>query len=299
MERGLLNKSQYNETPETSNRQKVGSLLNKVPAITLMFWVTKLVSTALGESVSDFSTQIFGMQNQGLGELFTVAWSLGLFAIMLTLQFRSKKYNPFYYWTSVALLAVFGTFSADTLKALTGLHYLETTIIFLVLTIVGFVGWYLTTHDLSIHRITNHRQEAFYWITVAFTFMLGTAAGDWFATYRTGGYNVDPTGLGLGFLNTGIILTVVFLALVGYRLFAKPRENSGIEIFTFWAAYVLTRPIGASFADYLGYDFMKGVLGNNWMSVIGLIVFALTLVYMYRDNKRRDNGIISQDDKAA
>lgn len=252
-------------------------VLNKVPGITLLFWLTKLISTGLGESVSDFSSQIFGQQNGNLGELFTVAWSLGLFAIFLTLQFRSDRYRPVYYWASVALLAVFGTFSADTFKSITGLHYMETTLIFGVLMVISFAAWYLTTHDLSIHHITTAKKEGFYWLTVAFSFMLGTAAGDWFATARVGGYNVDPTGLGLGFLNTGLILGAVFVALIAYRLVMKPQQNSVAEITTFWLAYILTRPVGASFADYFGYNFHNGFLGNQGMSVIWIVLFAICL----------------------
>ncbi|WP_461242877.1 COG4705 family protein [Secundilactobacillus muriivasis] len=252
-------------------------VLNKVPGITLLFWLTKLISTGLGESVSDFSSQIFGQQNGNLGELFTVAWSLGLFAIFLTLQFRSDRYRPVYYWASVALLAVFGTFSADTFKTITGLHYMETTLIFGVLMVISFAAWYLTTHDLSIHHITTAKKEGFYWLTVAFSFMLGTAAGDWFATARVGGYNVDPTGLGLGFLNTGLILGAVFVALIAYRVVMKPQQNSVAEITTFWLAYILTRPVGASFADYFGYNFHNGFLGNQGMSVIWIVLFAICL----------------------
>ncbi|WP_155432338.1 COG4705 family protein [Secundilactobacillus folii] len=252
-------------------------LLNKVPAITLLFWLAKLISTGLGESVSDYSSQIFGQQNQGLGELFTVGWSLSLFAIFLTLQFRSNRYRPVYYWLSVALLAVFGTFSADTFKSLTGLHYMETTAIFGALMLVSFAAWYLSTKDLSIHHITSHKKEAFYWLTVAFSFMLGTAAGDWLATARTGGYNVDPTGLNLGFLNTGLILGAVFIAILAYRAIRRPAQNSVSEIATFWLAYILTRPVGASFADYFGYDFHNGFLGNQGMSVIWLALFAVSL----------------------
>lgn len=252
-------------------------VLNKVPGITLLFWLTKLISTGLGESVSDFSSQIFGQQNGNLGELFTVAWSLGLFAIFLTLQFRSDRYRPVYYWASVALLAVFGTFSADTFKTITGLHYMETTLIFGVLMVISFAAWYLTTHDLSIHHITTAKKEGFYWLTVAFSFMLGTAAGDWFATARVGGYNVDPTGLGLGFLNTGLLLGAVFVALIAYRVVMKPQQNSVAEITTFWLAYILTRPVGASFADYFGYNFHNGFLGNQGMSVIWIVLFAICL----------------------
>lgn len=252
-------------------------ILNKVPQITILFWLTKLISTGLGESVSDWSSQLFGQQNSGLGELFTVAWSLGLFIVCLTMQMKAKRYRPTFYWLSVALLAVFGTFSADTFASLTGLHYRETTLIFGLLMLLSFIGWYLSTHDLSVHHITNIKKEAFYWLTVAFSFMLGTAAGDWFATAAKGGYNADPTGLGLGFLNTGLLFGAVFVILVGYRLIAKPKQNGIMEIVTFWLAYILTRPIGASFADYFGYNFHNGFLGNQGMSVIWLILFAILL----------------------
>jgi len=267
-------------------------MLNKVPAITLLFWLTKLISTGLGESVSDYSSQIFGQQNGTLGELFTVGWSLGLFAIFLTLQFRSERYRPTFYWLSVALLAVFGTFSADTFKSLTGLHYMETTAIFAALMLVSFGLWYRATHDLSIHHITTHTKEAYYWLTVAFSFMLGTAAGDWLATARSGGYNVDPTGLNLGFLNTGLILGAVFLGLLAYRAIRRPAMNSVGEIVTFWLAYSLTRPVGASFADYFGYDFHNGYLGNQGMSLIWLALFAVclgvTLVHQSTPTIRQD-----------
>ncbi|MFT8909071.1 MAG: hypothetical protein ABF908_09535 [Lentilactobacillus diolivorans] len=261
-------------------------LENKVPEITALFWVSKLISTMLGESASDFSSQIFGQQNQSLGELVTVGWSLSLFLIFLYLQMRADKYQPIFYWNSVGLLAVFGTFSADTLKSLTGLHYAETTLIFFVLMLGFFIAWYVTTKDLSIHHITSRIKEAFYWLTVAATFMLGTAAGDWFATARTGGYNVDPTGLGLGFLNTGLILGAVFLSILAYRAYLRPKENSFIEIATFWFAYILTRPVGASFADYFGYNFDKGILGNQWMTVIGLGLFTIAVIAL----SKRDQG---------
>ncbi|MFC6259877.1 COG4705 family protein [Levilactobacillus fujinensis] len=259
--------------------------LSKVPLITGLFWLAKMISTGLGESLSDYSSQLFGQQNSGLGEAFTVAWSLGLFAVFLTCQLRSDRYRPVYYWLSIALLAVFGTFSADTLKSITGLHYLETTLIFAGLLLISFGAWYLKNHDLSIHHITTSTNESFYWLTVAFSFMLGTAAGDWLATARTGGYNVDPTGMGWGFLNTGLILGAVFLGLLAYRHWGKPEMNGFMEIISFWLAYILTRPIGASFADYFGYDFAGGVLGNLGMSLIWLVAFAGVLTVIVRQHQ--------------
>ncbi|MFC6180648.1 COG4705 family protein [Lactiplantibacillus daowaiensis] len=267
--------------------QKELTAASKVPLITGLFWLAKMISTGLGESLSDYSSQIFGQQNGNLGEWFTVGWSLSLFAIFLTLQMRSKRYRPLYYWLSVALLAVFGTFSADTLKSITGLHYLETTLIFGGLLLASFGAWYLKEHDLSIHHITTATNEGFYWVTVAFSFMLGTAAGDWLATARSGGYNVDPTGLGLGFLNTGLILGALFLLLLAYRAWGKPRLNSGLEISSFWLAYILTRPVGASFADYFGYDFAGGVLGNLGMSLIWLVAFTVVLTVIIRLDQKQ------------
>lgn len=271
-------------------------MLNKVPAITLLFWLTKLISTGLGESVSDFSSQIFGQANANLGELFTVGWSLGLFAIFITMQVKSNRYRPFFYWMSIALLAVFGTFSADTFKSLTNLHYLETTLIFGGLTIAGFIGWYFSTRDLSIHRIVTIRKELFYWLTVAFSFMLGTAAGDWMATANAGGFNADPTGLGLGFLNTGLILGVIFLAILAYRQFSHPKINGIGEITSFWLAYVLTRPIGASFADYFGYKFNGGFLGNQGMSLIWIFLFTicLTIIIVHEATASRTTKMQSE-----
>lgn len=259
------------------------TLENKVPAITMIFWLAKLISTMLGESASDFSTQLFGQTNQTLGELFTVGWSFSLFLIFLSLQMHTNKYQPIFYWNSVGLLAVFGTFSADTLKSLTGLHYVETTLIFAALLIIFFAAWYITTKDLSIHRIISRTQETFYWLTVAATFMLGTAAGDWLATSRSGGYNVDPSGLGLGFLNTGLLLGSLFVMIVAYRLIFRPKENGFAEIASFWLAYTLTRPVGASFADYFGYNFDKGILGNAGMTVIGLILFSVAVIILNKN----------------
>ncbi|GAB6093151.1 membrane protein [Furfurilactobacillus curtus] len=255
---------------------------SKVPLITGGFWLAKLISTGLGESVSDFSVGIFGQKNQVAGAIFTVVWSLGLFSFFLIRQLRNDRYQPINYWLSVALLAVFGTFSADGFKAVTGLHYFETTMIFFVLMLASFAVWYSQSHDLSIHHITSRLNEVFYWLTVAFSFMLGTAAGDWMASSRSGAYNIDTSSLGLGFLNTGLLLGAIFLVLVAFRRFGKPTQNGLPEIISFWAAYALTRPIGASFADYFGYDFHGGVLGNRGMSLIWFVAFVIVLTVIVK-----------------
>ncbi|MFC4651703.1 hypothetical protein ACFO26_02140 [Lactococcus nasutitermitis] len=248
---------------------------NKVPAIGLLFWATKLISTGQGESISDFSAGIFGHGNQVLSTAFTLIWSIALFVFFLRKQLKSDRYRPFYYWLSVALLAVFGTIFADGLTAVFGLSHLIVTLIFLVLMVLSFASWYFVTGNLSIHKIMSLKSELFYWLTVMFSFALGTAAGDWLAY---------PMGLGL--LNTGLLLGVVFLFIVGFRYFVRPRENSFIEILSFWAAYALTRPIGASFADYFGYKWLGGILGNKGMSLVWLILFiGLMIVMLVREHR--------------
>ena len=265
---------------------------NKVPAIGLMFWLTKLISTGQGESISDWSSQLFGQKNQIIGAIFTIAWSLILFGVFLYMQLKSEKYRPIFYWMSVALLAVFGTILADGLSGILGISHLITTLVFAICMMACFLIWHRTTGTISIHNISSLRTEICYWLTVMFSFAMGTALGDWFADSKTG-YNPDPFGLGLGLLNTGLILGLVFLVILAYRFFVKPKENSFVEILTFWMAYILTRPVGASFADYFGYDWKGGILGNRGMSTIWLVSFiilmTITLKQFYKNQGK--NGI--------
>ncbi|MFC4651701.1 hypothetical protein ACFO26_02130 [Lactococcus nasutitermitis] len=262
---------------------------SKVPLIGGLFWATKLISTGQGESLSDFSSQIFGQQHAVMGDIFTIGWSLILFGLFLFMQLRSEKYRPIFYWLSVALLAVFGTNLADDLANGLGLSHMITAGIFAVGMIISFVSWHHSTGDLSIHHITTLKQEIYYWITVMFSFALGTAVGDWLAD-TTGGFNPDPFGLGLGLLNTGLILGAIFLALFIYRFVARPKNNTFAEILTFWLAYILTRPVGASFADYFGYDFHAGFLGNKGMSIIWLSLFVILMSATLREYHKKENN---------
>lgn len=267
---------------------------NKVPAIGLLFWLTKLVSTGQGESISDWTSKLFGLPNIVIGAAFTLTWSSILFAFFLYKQMRSERYRPFYYWMSVALLAVFGTVVSDGLTAVSGLSHLFSTILFAVLMLLSFYFWHKETGSLSIHQIKTFKAEFFYWLTVAFSFALGTVMGDWLADGNTG-VNPDPYGLGFGLLNTGLILGAVFLIIVAYRMLVRPAESSFSEILTFWLAYILTRPIGASFADYFGYDWKSGMLGNWGMSIIWLVIFII-LMTIIAFQYRRQNGLRGQSE---
>ncbi|MDR0199475.1 MAG: hypothetical protein LBI43_02735 [Streptococcaceae bacterium] len=246
---------------------------NKVPSIGLLFWLAKLISTGMGESVSDASNSIlkgiFG-GNEYAGAILTLLWSGALFAIFLHQQRSAERYQPIAYWGAVAMLAIFGTCLADSTTAELGLPIFVLVLIATALLGLCFFFWHRATGNLSIHNIRSRKTEGWYWITVAVTFALGTLIGDWMADYSV-------LDLGMGYLNAGIFLAVIFAALLAYRAVMKPQDNSISEILTFWLAYVLTRPIGASFSDYFCYKWDGGILGNREMSGIFFILFAAAL----------------------
>jgi uncharacterized membrane-anchored protein len=214
------------------------ALLRKVPEVGILFWVIKLLSTALGESTSDYLVRTFDPY------LVVIAGFVG-FVLVLLLQLRTRRYVPWVYWLTVVMVAVFGTMAADVIHVALGVPYIISTFAFAVALTVIFLAWMKTEKTLSIHSITTTRRELFYWAVVSATFALGTAAGDLLA------YSAR-----LGFLAAGIVFTAAFaLVGIGYRLF---RLNA---IVAFWSAYILTRPIGASFADWTGKAPSVGGLG--------------------------------------
>ncbi|HUD10806.1 MAG TPA: hypothetical protein VMS08_00225, partial [Candidatus Saccharimonadia bacterium] len=184
-------------------------------------------------------------------------------AAALFLQFSVKKYIAWVYWLAVAMVAVFGTMSADGLHIELGIPYLVSSTFFAVVLVLIFIAWYIVEGTLSIHSINTCRREVFYWATVVATFALGTAAGD-----------MTATTFHLGYLTSGIIFTVLFaLPAVAYLWFGAS------EVLTFWIAYVLTRPLGASFADWFGAARDRGGLGWGTLPVAlglsGLIIIAV------------------------
>jgi uncharacterized membrane-anchored protein len=202
----------------------------KVPArITAIFWAIKLLTTALGESTSDYLVH-------NVNPYLAVMGGFAVFAIAMALQLNTDRYVPWVYWLAVAMVAVFGTMAADVLHVEFGVPYIGSTILFAVLLIAVFWTWSRREPTLSIHSISTKRRELFYWAAVLATFAMGTAVGD-LAAYT----------LHLGFLAAGIVFAVLFvlpgLALGIFRMNA---------ILAFWTAYVLTRPLGASFADWTG-----------------------------------------------
>lgn len=242
-------------------------LLRKVPEVTVLFWIIKLLTTAMGESFSDF------LVHQMDPALAVAIGGVG-FAISLILQFWVKKYVPWVYWLAVTMVAIFGTMAADVVHIVLGVPYLVSTTAFAIILAIIFTTWYKTEHTLSIHSITTYRRELFYWLTVITTFALGTAAGD-----------MTAVTLNLGYLTSGILFGVLFaIPLLAQKMF-KANANG---VFTFWAAYIMTRPFGASFADWLGRTPDMGGIGFGTGRTSVALTFLIILLVGYLTVTKKD-----------
>src|SRR4051794_7785672 len=241
-----------------SSTERIEPLAAKVPEITLVFWVIKVVTTGMGESMSDFLGQ----------KSIPIGGAIGVFgfAYAMRLQLRRREYRAPVYWFAVMMVAIFGTMIADVLKDGTGVSYAVTTPVFAALTACVFYRWYRSEGTLSIHSITTRRRERFYWSAVLATFALGTAAGD-----------LTAITLHLGFF-ASIVLFSVVIAVPGV-LWWRGALN---PIVAFWSAYVVTRPVGASVVDWLGKphgDTGLG-LGDGTVSGLALVVFVALVAHV-------------------
>jgi uncharacterized membrane-anchored protein len=249
----------------TQPQHMVMRALRKVPELTFYFWIIKLLTTAFGESASDT------MVNH-LDPVIAVALGgIGLVVAMI-LQLTVRRYVAWIYWFAVVMVAVFGTMAADVLHV--GLHvpYLVSTIGFSIALAVIFVVWYTTEKTLSVHSIYTRRRELFYWATVMTTFALGTAAGD-----------MTASTLNLGFLASGVLFGVLFaLPALGYWLLGLN------EILAFWFAYIMTRPFGASFADWLGRPADAGGIGLGRAQVTLTLAVLIICFVGYLTVTRKD-----------
>ncbi|HEY3922193.1 MAG TPA: hypothetical protein VGL76_08775 [Gaiellaceae bacterium] len=209
-----------------------------MPRVTVLFWVVKVLTTAMGESTSDYLVHRFN-------PYLAVVGGFVVFAVAMAIQFAVDRYRSWAYWLAVTMVAVFGTMAADVLHVEFGVPYVASTVLFAVALVVVFSGWYRSEKTLSFHSIFTRRRELFYWAAVLATFAMGTAAGD-LAAYTAK----------LGFLSAGIMFACLFaLPGLGYRFLGLN------PIFAFWFAYVMTRPLGASFADWTGKSRTAGGLG--------------------------------------
>ncbi len=222
-----------------------------------MFWVTKGVSTALGEAVSDFSIRV-------MPPVVAVLLGFALFVVVLVLQLTRHRYVPGFYWLAVAMVGVFGTMAADVVHVVLGLPYAVSATAYALALALVFLVWWRVERTLSVHAITTTRRELFYWAAVVGTFAMGTAVGD-----------LTAIGLGAGYLPSIVLFVVLILVpALGFRFW---RWNA---VFAFWFAYVLTRPLGASIADWLGKPRSEGGvgIGAGWVSLAFAIVMSALVV---------------------
>ena len=238
-----------------------GPMLNKVPEITFYFWIIKILCTTVGETAADYVNG-----RLGLGLTNTTYVVGALLAAALVVQFRVRKYVPSIYWVSVVLISVVGTLITDNLPDNFGVALQVTTVVFAIGLAAVFAAWYASEKTLSIHTIYSTKREAFYWLAILFTFALGTAAGDLVAEQFNLGY------LNSVFLFSGII------AVIGIARFGLEMD----AVATFWAAYIVTRPLGASIGDYLSQDTTNGGLGfgSSVTSVMFLAAILAAVVYL-------------------
>ena len=255
-----------NFTPENPER-----LANKVPEITLYFWIIKILCTTVGETAADFLNTHMNLGLTGTSVVMGV-----LLLIILFFQFKASRYIPSFFWLSVVMISVVGTLITDNLTDNFGISLVTTTIIFAIALSITFSLWYYKEHTLSIHSIFTRKREAFYWLAVLLTFALGTAAGDLVAEKFQLGYSLSAL------LFAGIILLVT-IAYFSLKLNA---------VTAFWMVYILTRPLGASIGDYLSQEHKEGGLGlgTTITSAIFLSMILLLVTYLSFTRKKEANS---------
>ena len=241
-------------------------VFNKVPAVTLAFWIIKILATTVGETAADVLSTTFN-----LGLVLTSWIMAALLGIALIAQFRAKRYVPTIYWITVVFISVVGTLISDNLVENMGVPLLTTTIIFSAALIAAFVWWYLSEHTLSVHTIYTTRRELFYWGAILFTFSLGTSGGDLLSEQ-----------LGLGYA----VALAVFAAgiAVVYALYRMRAING---VLAFWIAYILTRPLGASAGDLLTQPHTDGGLGIGRLPSTAVILVVIVALVIYLSAQER------------
>ena len=252
-------------------------MLNKVPEVTVFFWIIKILCTTVGESFADYINETLGV---GLTNT-TLIFSAALIVVGVA-QFRVRRYIPGIYWASVVLISVVGTLLTDNLTDGQGVPLWISTTVFSALLAVVFGVWYARERTLSIHTIVTTPRESFYWLTVLVTFALGTAAGDW---------TLDLTGWGPGpsvLLPAGLIAAI----FVAWRLGAGP-------VLCFWLAFILTRPLGANIGDFLGSSHADGGqgLGTLWTSILFLAAILATVGYLTVTKKDQTERVYAGGDE--
>jgi uncharacterized membrane-anchored protein len=241
-------------------------MLNKVPQVTLIFWIIKILSTTVGETGADL---LIYKLHWGLA-LTSLVMLVPLLAIVI-LQLREKRYVPWVYWSTVVMISIVGTLITDNLVDNLGVSLEVTSAAFSLLLAITFVTWYAQEKTLSINSIDTPKRERYYWLAILFTFALGTAAGDWVAESMNLGYA----------LSAAIFAGIIALVAVAHYCFKLGAVSA------FWVAYILTRPFGASCGDLLSKSVARGGMGWGTVSTsaVFLVVIVALVVYLSRTEK--------------
>lgn len=247
--------------PGTATASRRRAMLNKVPEVTLYFWIIKILATTVGETAADYlnDTLGFGLSN-------TTYVTGALLVLLLVFQFRARRYVPAVYWATIVVISVVGTLITDNLTDAHNVALTTSTTVFTVILVLVFASWFASERTLSIHSIVTTKREAFYWLTILFTFALGTAAGDLVAEKAALGYTVSVL----------IFAGVIALIAVAHLVF---RLNA---VLAFWLAYIMTRPLGASIGDLMSQTKHDGGLGlgTTGTSYIFLAVILVLVVFL-------------------
>ncbi|MFF4826411.1 COG4705 family protein [Streptomyces sp. NPDC001312] len=240
---------------------------NKVPEVTVYFWIIKVLCTTVGETAADLLNEKAGLGLTGVSVLMSA-----LLAALLVVQFRTRAYRPGVYWLAVALISVVGTLISDNLTDNMGVPLETSTTVFAVALAVVFVVWYRRERTLSIHHVDTLSRESFYWLAVLFTFALGTSAGDLVSERMDLGYWLSA------------VLFALAIAAVAVAHFALGLD----AVWSFWIAYILTRPLGASIGDYLSQPSADGGLGLGTVMTSALFLLVILGLVVYLSATRRD-----------
>ena len=262
---------QGKRTLDTTQDSNFGKMVNRVPEVTLAFWILKILATTVGETAADVLSTTFK-----LGTVATSYVMAVLLLISLVFQLRAKRYVPPIYWIVVVFISVVGTLISDNLVDNLGVPLSTTSLIFTLALVAVFIIWFLSERTLSVHTIYTLGRELFYWAAILFTFSLGTSAGDLLS---------ESLGLGypLSALMFAAAIAVIYLA---YRV------KIVNEVLAFWLAYILTRPLGASMGDLLTQEKSAGGLGMGTIpiSVICLLGIVVGVIYLSREEKKKALG---------
>jgi len=266
-------------------------MLNKVPEVTVFFWIIKILATTVGETASDYLNETlgFGLHNT----IFVMGAAL---IVMLVVQFRADRYIPWVYWLTVVLISIVGTLITDNLTDGYNVPLTLSTAAFAVLLAATFSAWFASERTLSIHSIRTRRRESFYWLTILFTFALGTAAGDMLQ---------EQTGWSLAALTllwaSAIAIVTALHFIVKHRLDPGHRRHASNAVLAFWLAYIMTRPLGASLGDLLTLptdESPAGLgLGTNRVSIVFAVVIVGLIAYLTKTRCDVTEVVLADDEE--